>query len=95
MDTPETVDPRKPVQCFGREASAQAKTILSGQSVYLETDPSQDTVDKYGRTLASTSTGRVATPWELVAIESFAAGPAAVRGVEEALSRSRLAGPSA
>jgi micrococcal nuclease len=52
MDTPETVDPRKPLQCFGLEASAQAKTILAGQSVYLETDPSQDTVDKYGRTLA-------------------------------------------
>ena len=31
LDTPETVDPRKPVQCFGREASAQAKTILGGQ----------------------------------------------------------------
>ena len=52
LDTPETVDPRKPVQCFGREASAQANTILGGQSVYLETDPSQDTVDKYSRTLA-------------------------------------------
>jgi micrococcal nuclease len=52
LDTPETVDPRKPVQCFGREASAQAKTILGGQSVYLETDSSQDTIDKYGRTLA-------------------------------------------
>ena len=52
LDTLETVDPRKPVQCFGREASAQAKTILGGQSVYLETDPSQDTIDKYGRTLA-------------------------------------------
>ena len=52
LDTPETVDPRKPVQCFGLEASAQAKTILGGQQVYLETDPSQDAVDKYGRTLA-------------------------------------------
>ena len=41
LDTPETVDPRKPVQCFGREASAQAKTILGGQSVYLETDPAR------------------------------------------------------
>jgi endonuclease YncB( thermonuclease family) len=40
IDTPETVDPRKPMQCFGLEASAQAKTILGGQSVYLETDPS-------------------------------------------------------
>jgi len=61
LDTPETVDPRKPVQCFGREASAQAKTILGGQQVHLETDPSQDSVDKYGRTLAYvwTSSGRL------------------------------------
>ena len=61
LDTPETVDPRKPVQCFGREASAQANTILGGQSVYLETDPSQDTVDKYSRTLAYvwTASGRL------------------------------------
>ena len=43
------------------EASAQAKTILSGQSVYLETDPGQDTIDKYGRTLAYvwTASGRL------------------------------------
>ena len=27
-DTPETVDPRKPIQCFGPEASAQAKRCL-------------------------------------------------------------------
>ena len=31
LDTPESVDPRKPVQCFALEASAQAKTILGGQ----------------------------------------------------------------
>jgi micrococcal nuclease len=61
VDTPESVDPRKPVQCFALEASAQAKTILGGQSVYLETDPSQDTYDKYGRTLAYvwTTSGRL------------------------------------
>ena len=41
LDTPESVDPRKPVQCFALEASAQAKTILGGQSVYLETDPAR------------------------------------------------------
>src|SRR5262245_32315975 len=57
LDTPETVDPRKPVQCFALEASAQAKTILGGQSVFLETDPSQDSVDKYGRMLAYVWTG--------------------------------------
>lgn len=51
IDTPEVVDPRKPVQCFGREASAKAKELLSGQSVKLESDPSQGEFDKYGRTL--------------------------------------------
>jgi micrococcal nuclease len=51
MDTPETRDPRKPVQCFGREASNKAKELLSGKKVYLEYDPAQKQ-DKYGRTLA-------------------------------------------
>lgn len=51
MDTPETRDPRKPVQCFGKEASKRAKELLSGKRVYLEYDPAQKQ-DKYGRTLA-------------------------------------------
>jgi micrococcal nuclease len=61
LDTPESVDPRKPVQCFALEASAQAKTILGSQSVYLETDPSQDSLDRFGRTLAYvwTTSGRL------------------------------------
>ena len=61
LDTPETVNPRDPVQCFGLEASARAKTILGGQSVYLETDSSQDSVDRFGRTLAYvwTASGRL------------------------------------
>lgn len=52
IDTPETVDPRKTVQCFGKEASEKARQILSGSSVRLENDPSQGAFDKYGRTLA-------------------------------------------
>lgn len=51
IDTPETRDPRKPVQCFGREASNKAKELLSGKKVYLEYDQAQKQ-DKYGRTLA-------------------------------------------
>jgi micrococcal nuclease len=51
MDTPETVDPRKPVQCFGREASNRAKAVLTGQSVQFEADGSQDERDRYGRLL--------------------------------------------
>lgn len=52
LDTPETVDPRKPVQCFGKEASGKMKRLLSGKSVRLEKDPSQGDLDKYGRLLA-------------------------------------------
>ena len=52
IDTPETVDPRKPVQCFGQEASNKAKSILSNQMVRLELDPSQRKYDKYDRLLA-------------------------------------------
>ena len=52
MDTPEIRDPRKPVQCFGREASAEAHRLLDDRQVRLETDPSQDRYDKYGRLLA-------------------------------------------
>jgi len=52
IDTPEVVDPRKPVECFGREASAHAHELLDGQSVSLETDPSQGARDVYGRLLA-------------------------------------------
>jgi micrococcal nuclease len=51
IDTPETVDPRKPVQCFGKEASNQAMTIFKDKKVRLEVDPTQGDSDQYGRLL--------------------------------------------
>lgn len=51
VDTPEVVDPRKPVQCFGQEASDYAKKLLTGQKVRVEIDPTQDEYDRYGRWL--------------------------------------------
>lgn len=51
VDTPEVVDPRKPVQCFGREASNFAKKILTDKKVRLEKDPTQGDRDKYNRLL--------------------------------------------
>lgn len=51
INTPESVDPRRGVQCFGLEASHIAKEKLTGQGVLLEKDPSQDERDKYGRLL--------------------------------------------
>lgn len=52
IDTPEVVDPRKPVQCFGKEASEHLHQLLDGQTVTLEYDESQGITDKYGRQLA-------------------------------------------
>jgi micrococcal nuclease len=51
INTPETVDPRKPVECFGKEASDKAKTLFSGKQVRLEADPTQGELDKYQRLL--------------------------------------------
>ncbi len=50
IDTPET-DPRNTVECFGKEATARATQLMKGKTVTLESDPSQDNVDKYGRLL--------------------------------------------
>jgi micrococcal nuclease len=50
VDTPEVVDPRKPVQCFGHVASDFTKAQLTGRRVSLELDAEQR--DKYGRLLA-------------------------------------------
>lgn len=51
INTPETVAPSRPVQCFGPEASARTKELLTYQIVQLEADPSQDNKDKYNRLL--------------------------------------------
>ncbi len=49
IDTPETVHPSKPVQCFGKEASAKNKELVEGKEVTLVKDVSE--TDKYGRIL--------------------------------------------
>ncbi|MBK6661762.1 MAG: thermonuclease family protein [Thermoflexaceae bacterium] len=49
VDTPETVDPRKPVQAFGPEATALNKSLVQGQRVCLEKDITDR--DRYGRLL--------------------------------------------
>lgn len=49
VNTPETVDPRKPVECFGREASDENKRVVFGKTVFLEKDISE--TDKFGRLL--------------------------------------------
>lgn len=52
VNTPETVDPRTPVECFGKQASDFLKAMLPvGTMVRLQSDPTQANTDKYGRLL--------------------------------------------
>ena len=50
VDTPETKHPKKPVEYYGKEASAFTKRMVEGKEVRLEYDQQQR--DKYGRLLA-------------------------------------------
>jgi micrococcal nuclease len=50
VDTPETVKPRTPVQCFGKKASAFNHRLVEGRSVRLVADAEER--DRYGRLLA-------------------------------------------
>lgn len=51
INTPETVDPRKEVECYGKEASNMLKELIEGKKVKLEADSTQQNTDKYGRLL--------------------------------------------
>lgn len=49
IDTPETVRPGTPIECFGREASAAAKALLEGKEVRLVKDVEE--ADRFDRLL--------------------------------------------
>jgi micrococcal nuclease len=49
IDTPETVDPRRPVGCFGVQAKQRNTELVFGKEVILVQDVSD--TDKYGRLL--------------------------------------------
>ena len=49
IDTPETVHPEKPVQCYGPEASERNKELVEGKAVSLLRDGADR--DVYGRLL--------------------------------------------
>lgn len=51
VNTPETVDPRRAVQCFGKQASNFTKELLTGKRVRLDPDAQADERDKYQRLL--------------------------------------------
>jgi micrococcal nuclease len=56
IDTPETVKPGTPVQCFGHRASAENSRLVEGQTVRLAFD--RERRDVYGRLLAYVYVGR-------------------------------------
>jgi micrococcal nuclease len=49
IDTPESVQPDMPVECFGREAGRENERLVEGRTVYLEQDVSN--TDRFGRLL--------------------------------------------
>jgi len=49
IDTPETVKPGSPVECFGPEAKRRNEELVGGKVVELEKDVSE--TDRYGRLL--------------------------------------------
>jgi micrococcal nuclease len=50
IDTPETVAPGQPIECYGPQASAYTHRRLEGEHAALEYDVERE--DRYGRTLA-------------------------------------------
>ena len=65
IDTPETVHPRKPVECFGAEAARKNKELAEGRLVRIERDVSDR--DTYGRLLRYVYAGEIFINRELVA----------------------------
>jgi micrococcal nuclease len=72
IDTPETVDPHRPVGCFGPEASAYTKHLLTGQPVRLVYD--RQLHDVYHRWLAYVYLERPDRPELFVNARLVAAG---------------------
>lgn len=50
INTPESVDPRRPVEAYGKEAAAYTQELTAGQEVLYV--PGQTPQDRYGRLLA-------------------------------------------
>lgn len=91
VDTPETVDPRRPLECFGKEASAKNKELVQGKVVELEKDVSER--DRYGRLLRYIWIGDTMIN-EVLVREGFArvsTYPPDVKYVDRFLAAERLA----
>ncbi|MFN2489549.1 MAG: thermonuclease family protein [Actinomycetota bacterium] len=65
IDTPESVKPDSPVECFGREASAATEALVDGAEVLLVKDVEE--TDQYGRLLRYVYLGEEMVDARLVA----------------------------
>ena len=99
IDTPESVKPDTPVECYALEASQFAQDRLEGAAVALEGDPSQQPADRYGRTLAYLwlvdDSGRALSMFNIEAIAAGAAREATYDGAYQWQSAFRAAEESA
>ena len=64
INTPETVHPDKPEECYGKEAADRNRQLVGGRTVYL--DIPEEATDSYGRTLAYVYTDDYFVNGELV-----------------------------
>ncbi len=64
IDTPETVKPGTPVECYGKQASELNVELVAGQAVELEFD--RERRDRYGRLLAYVFVGETLVNAELL-----------------------------
>ncbi|HKJ35605.1 MAG TPA: thermonuclease family protein [Solirubrobacterales bacterium] len=64
VDTPETVQPGAPVDCFGPQASSFNKGLVEGETVRLEFD--RELRDRFGRLLAYVYVGGTFVNAELI-----------------------------
>jgi len=66
IDTPESVDPRKPVQCFSKEATKKLEELSLNKYVRLVYDKAQGDRDKYQRFLRYAYDGKLFINREMV-----------------------------
>src|SRR5918999_5530991 len=66
IDTPETKDPRKPVQCFGLAATKKLQSLIEGKFIKLIGDRTQGNRDKYKRLLRYAYDGKFFINAEMV-----------------------------
>jgi micrococcal nuclease len=64
IDTPETVDPSRPIGCYGHEASDKNRELVEGKQVGLEKDASE--TDEFGRLLRYVWVGELSVNAALV-----------------------------